>query len=209
MKNKLITIPVQVDDLSKPHRVCVYEHNKECSSTILFVHGNSTCSQVFRYQFEDETLSEKYRLIAFDLPGHGRSDPFHKKESYCLNGYINILESIISTLGITNPVLVGHSLGGHLCVEALFKLPKPKALVVFQTPPINSIETIDKAFTGQSLGIDYKGDLETAEIKHYANLLAVTDSEEIQSWVQSTDPNARFYLGQSVQNMDPYVYERI
>jgi len=39
---------------------------------VLLIHGNSCCRGVFRDQMEGR-LAENHRLIAFDLPGHGRS----------------------------------------------------------------------------------------------------------------------------------------
>src|SRR5579872_1636260 len=39
---------------------------------VVLIHGNSCSSQVFQKQFT--TFGPRYRLIAIDLPGHGKSD---------------------------------------------------------------------------------------------------------------------------------------
>ncbi len=39
---------------------------------VLFIHGNSSCKEVFRSQLTGE-IGARYRCLAIDLPGHGRS----------------------------------------------------------------------------------------------------------------------------------------
>ena len=47
-----------------------YLDTKGSGFPIILVHGNSCSSAVFRKQID--TLKDKYRLIAVDLPGHGK-----------------------------------------------------------------------------------------------------------------------------------------
>ena len=54
-------------------RIAYMEKNPSASETIFFIHGNSGASRSWQGQFES-VLLENYRLIAFDLPGHGNSD---------------------------------------------------------------------------------------------------------------------------------------
>ncbi|HTM94162.1 MAG TPA: alpha/beta hydrolase, partial [Flavisolibacter sp.] len=49
------------------------EKNEEAKSTIFFFHGNSCSSNAWRKQWND-ALFTNYRMIAFDLPSHGKSD---------------------------------------------------------------------------------------------------------------------------------------
>lgn len=187
-----------LDDL----QIRYFDLNSDCSKTVVLVHGNSLCSEVYINQLSDPFLAKNYRQVAFDLAGHGGSMPFPDNKAYSLTGYVNLLCQVIQSLGLTNYVLVGHSLGGHICIEATPKLQDLKGLVIFQTPPINSLKTISGAFTGASNGIDYKGDITTSEARQYAELLCQSKRDIIQSWVSKTDGNARYYLGQSVENGD-------
>lgn len=41
-------------------------------SVVLFIHGNSSCKEIFRNQLESK-LGTAYRMIAMDLSGHGKS----------------------------------------------------------------------------------------------------------------------------------------
>src|SRR6516164_2468281 len=52
-------------------RIAAYE-SPGTGRAILLVHGNSSSSRIWQKQLEGP-LGGKYRLIAIDLPGHGRS----------------------------------------------------------------------------------------------------------------------------------------
>ncbi|TVT20066.1 alpha/beta hydrolase [Amycolatopsis rhizosphaerae] len=56
------------------------------------------------------------RLIAYDLRGHGRSDP-PADDDYGWEAHLGDLDAVIAALGLRNPHLVGHSLGGMIAVR--------------------------------------------------------------------------------------------
>lgn len=53
-----------------------------------------------------------YRVVAADLRGHGHSD---HPGMYGLMHFIADLRALIAHFGLARPILVGHSLGGHVC----------------------------------------------------------------------------------------------
>lgn len=114
---------------------------------VVFVHGNSLCKEVFMQQFNSE-LTQKYRFIAFDLPGHGQSSKASDPEKiYCLDGYAQVLIELMGELHLENPFLVGWSLGGHIVLEALAKGQKCAGVLMTGTPPIEvSYKGFQKGF---------------------------------------------------------------
>jgi pimeloyl-ACP methyl ester carboxylesterase len=52
-----------------------------------------------------------YHVIAMDLRGHGDSD---KPGSYTMTQLVADLRALVDHFGLVRPVLVGHSLGGHI-----------------------------------------------------------------------------------------------
>lgn len=56
-------------------------------------------------------LSESFRVIAPDLPGHGKSS---ENESFSLEGYADIIKGLIDQLNIQKVTMFGHSLGGYI-----------------------------------------------------------------------------------------------
>ncbi len=58
------------------------------------------------------SLSENYRVICPDLPGFGKSPLV--SEHISLEEIAVILEDWMADIGVFNPIVIGHSLGGYL-----------------------------------------------------------------------------------------------
>ncbi len=67
-------------------------------------------------------LASRYSLYAPDLIGYGRSD--HVKSVYHLRDFVDFTRGFIEELGLDSPVLVGHSLGGRVCLEIALRYPE-------------------------------------------------------------------------------------
>ena len=67
------------------------------------------------YRSVREGLSEKYRVIALDWPGHGNSDPDGVPASPWR--YAELLEIFLDQLGIEHAVLLGNSIGGGVAIR--------------------------------------------------------------------------------------------
>jgi pimeloyl-ACP methyl ester carboxylesterase len=107
------------------------ELNSSCPKAILFFNGNSHSRKCFHNQFKDQSFSN-YRLISVDLPGHGDSSPL---EEYSLINFSKIIKAFIAELDLTNFILVGHSLGGHVAIHLLNEI-QPNGIMIFGTPPL-------------------------------------------------------------------------
>lgn len=113
-----------------------YFESAATGQAVVLVHGNSLSGRCFARQLASE-LGQKYRLIAPDLPGHGLSGPAaNPATGYTLPGYAAVVTELIDRLGLQNPVLVGWSLGGHILLEAISRLPGAAGLMLLGTPPI-------------------------------------------------------------------------
>lgn len=110
-----------------------FDNNIDSNDVVIFIHGNSHSHRTFRYQLEDKRF-ENLRILALDLPGHGESS---RSNRYDMSLFVGMLEAFVTTLRLTNFVLVGHSLGGHIATEALSCL-SPKGILIFGTPPLRN-----------------------------------------------------------------------
>ena len=73
--------------LSISHGSIVVEEAGRGELPVLLIHGNSLSREVFRKQLGG-ALSRKYRLVAFDLPGHGdSSDALNASRTYTRPGH--------------------------------------------------------------------------------------------------------------------------
>lgn len=105
--------------------------------TIVMLHPNSGSRLCFVKQMEDKRLTDRYRLIAVDLPGHGDSPPAENPErTYTFPGYVNALKELLKELGIKRFILLGWSLGGSIVIDALDQMEGIAGAVITGTPPI-------------------------------------------------------------------------
>ncbi|MBK7312175.1 MAG: alpha/beta hydrolase [Sphingobacteriaceae bacterium] len=177
-----------------------YFNDLKKHNALVLIHGNSLDSTIFTKQFEG---LKNIPLVAIDLPGHGLSNRANNFESaYCLPGYIDAVKSIIDHLELDNIILAGHSLGGHVAIEAANEMNSVQGMMIFGTPPIGMPPQMDKMFDPNPA----MGNLFSPEIsEENAKLLAkefVYNSKELESkyatMISATDGNARENLGASI-----------
>lgn len=82
---------------------------------VILIHGIGSSLQFWRDVFH--RLSERNRVTAIDLPGHGLSDK-NPDLDYGLDEQTERVLAIIDGLDIQKPTLVGHSMGGGLAAWA-------------------------------------------------------------------------------------------
>ncbi|NMO91643.1 alpha/beta fold hydrolase [Actinomycetospora sp. TBRC 11914] len=75
---------------------------------LLLVHGLGGSWQTWMENIP--TLARRYRVIALDLPGFGRSEPLAPPAT--TDGFVDVIDNLLRELGITEAVVAGHSLGG-------------------------------------------------------------------------------------------------
>lgn len=86
---------------------------------IVFVHGWSQCHLCWSRQVAGE-LAADFRLVAFDLRGHGMSDKPLDAEHYAdARLWAEDLAAVIEQLGLDRPLLVAWSYGGYVVSDYL------------------------------------------------------------------------------------------
>jgi pimeloyl-ACP methyl ester carboxylesterase len=122
--------------LSTSHGTIVVEETGQGNLPVVLIHGNSLSREVFRKQLVG-ALSRKYRLVAFDLPGHGDSgDAQNASRTYTLPGFADAAIEMLAVLGLKEVVVVGWSLGGHIAMEMASRFAGVKGLFICGAPPV-------------------------------------------------------------------------
>jgi pimeloyl-ACP methyl ester carboxylesterase len=86
---------------------------------IVFIHPPILSSANFIYQLHG--LSDQYRTIAFDIRGHGKSEPSTTPLTYAL---INQdLNGLMDHLGIEKALICGYSTGGTIALDFMISYP--------------------------------------------------------------------------------------
>ncbi|AXG80256.1 alpha/beta fold hydrolase [Streptomyces paludis] len=60
-------------------------------------------------------LARRHRVLAVDLPGHGRSE--HTTNAWTFDGAVASIERVLTAYGIPEAIPVGHSLGGMVTLR--------------------------------------------------------------------------------------------
>jgi pimeloyl-ACP methyl ester carboxylesterase len=89
------------------------------------LHTAGADGRQWRHLMNDDAVTRHFRVLAFDLPWHGKSYPPEgfAREEYRLTttGYAEIIRSFCRALELERPVVIGCSIGGrivlHLAIE--------------------------------------------------------------------------------------------
>ena len=145
----------------KRARLQVYEHGAGPQVMVL-VHGYSASARGWR--LTQEALDPaKYRTIAVNNRGAGESDRPADEAAYTVESFAEDLLDAVTTLGLKDFTLVGHSMGGATVTQ--FALDNPslaKGLVLLnstpllgRTPPEGWEEEIRRNFEAGALSIGF------------------------------------------------------
>jgi pimeloyl-ACP methyl ester carboxylesterase len=88
---------------------------------LLCLHTAGADSRQYRHLLNDEAVTARYRVIAFDMPYHGRSNPpdgwWLKKYTLTASDYLAIIRAVWQALELSRPVVLGCSMGGAIVLK--------------------------------------------------------------------------------------------
>jgi pimeloyl-ACP methyl ester carboxylesterase len=179
-----------------------YAQSEGRSRPVIFVHGNSSSSRTWTGLLTGP-FGQRFRCLAFDLPGHGDSAPASNREDYSLPGYARTLTAFAQATGAADAVIVGWSLGGHIALEAAPGLPDVPGYVVFGTPPVASAAQMAEAFLpNPAMNVGFAAVVSPEDARVYAASFTAPGSalplEEFVADILRTDGGARAGLLASV-----------
>lgn len=106
---------VAPDGVAVRYQVC-----GEGEPSLVFIHGWSCDRSVWRHQWD--YFKKEHKVAALDLPGHGKSLGFHRR-AWTMEAYGGDVAAVVRELNLTNVILVGHSMGGAVMIEAAREMP--------------------------------------------------------------------------------------
>ena len=124
----------------RPHRI-YYEEAGE-GIPLLCLHTAGSDGRQYRAVLNDAEIRKHYRVVAFDMPWHGKSSPPQgwQAEDYRLTtgSYTAMIMAVASELGLlsstTRPVVMGCSIGGRIVLNlALEHARELRALIGLQS----------------------------------------------------------------------------
>ena len=104
----------------------------EDGTPIIFIHGN--CSSATFWEETMLRLPDGFRAIALDQRGYGDTEPLLIDATQGLDDMAADVRSLAQTLGIEQYHLVGHSMGGNVCMKLMLAAPDEILSVTLAAP---------------------------------------------------------------------------
>ena len=127
---------LQWDFQGRPHRVYFEEAGNGIPLVCLHTAGSD--GRQYRAVLNDTPITKHFRVIAFDMPWHGKSSPpagWHKDEyKLTTDTYADLIMGVVRELGLEKPVVMGCSIGGRIVLNLALKHPGEfRALIGLQS----------------------------------------------------------------------------
>ncbi len=115
MVGRYLTVSI----LGEPCRI--YTEEAGSGIPLVCLHTAGADSRQFRHLLCDAAVTSRFRVIAFDLPWHGKSYPpaGWQKSEYKLTTerYVESIRAFCAAMGLERPVVMGCSIGGRIVLQ--------------------------------------------------------------------------------------------
>jgi pimeloyl-ACP methyl ester carboxylesterase len=114
----------------------VYFEETGAGVPLLLQHTAGADGRQWRHLLEDEEIASRFRLIAYDLPYHGKSLPpvgpawWASEYRLTKDFLMKVPVTLSRELGLERPAFMGSSIGGHLAVDLALHYPDEFRAVV-------------------------------------------------------------------------------
>jgi len=110
-----------------------YETHGE-GPALLLSHGYLASAQMWRGQVD--AFSKNYKLVLWDMRGHGRSDYPEDQAQYSEDATVDDMAAILDAIGAQSAIVGGLSLGGYMSLAFQRKYSeRTRALLIVDTGP--------------------------------------------------------------------------
>ena len=143
----------------RDHRIYVEEAG--AGVPLVCLHTAGSDGRQYRHLMTDPAITDHYRVIVFDLPWHGKSNPpvGWENEIYELttDGYKRMIRAFCSAMELDDPVVMGCSMGGRVVLHlALDHADEFRAVI--------ALEGADRLFPYYDLSWLHRTDVHGGEV---------------------------------------------
>ena len=114
-----------------PWRLHLRDTGPRDAPAILFIHGFG--SSLHTWEEWASALESRYRIVRFDLPGNGLSDP-DPEGDYSDERSHKLIVALMDSLGLVQVGIAGHSIGGRLAWTFAARHPQRVDRLVLVAP---------------------------------------------------------------------------
>jgi pimeloyl-ACP methyl ester carboxylesterase len=136
-----MTSPMRVPVPAGPVRLSALDYGNVGAPPMLLVHGHADLA--WSMDSIAQAFCDQFRVVSMDLRGHGESD---HPGAYSILHMVADLRATLAHFAMERPVLVAHSLGGHVAAQFAGLYPDALDLLVLVEglgPPAKMTTTTD------------------------------------------------------------------
>ncbi|UCD93445.1 MAG: alpha/beta hydrolase [Candidatus Zixiibacteriota bacterium] len=169
---------------------------------LVFVH--CWCCDRTYWEAQVDEFADRYKVVTIDLAGHGSSGL--NRDEWTMEAYGEDVAAVVKGLKLEEVILIGHSMGGRVIVEAARRLPgKVAALVGVDTYQSLTAEYGQEAIDGflQPFRDDFKSYTE----EYVQHIFAPEADSSLIEWVSEDMAQAPAEIGiESMESILKYDY---
>lgn len=189
------TTPVSGTAKSQDGTEIRYEVMGSGEPSLLFVHCWCCDSTYWREQIP--VFSQKYRVIAVDLAGHGKSAL--TRQNYTIENYARDVEAVASQLNLKNVILLGHSMGGPVSVFAAALMPE-RVIAVVGVDTLGNVEEKPTKEQAEGFLTMFRADFKKSTENFIRSMMFYPDANsELVNWIATDMASAPPEVG--IQSM--------
>lgn len=148
---------------------------------LVFVHG-WCCNRSF-WKNQLDVFAKDHQVVSFDLPGCGTSGSDRKQWS--IRGLAGDVQAVVESCGLAKVVLIGHSLGGPVALEAAGLLPGRVVAVI----AIDTLQDVDFVYPPEAveqMAARFENDFTGTMTQAVRAQFSETADPALVEWVLST-----------------------
>jgi pimeloyl-ACP methyl ester carboxylesterase len=193
---------VETGSVTAPDGVrIVYDVRSKGDTTLLFVHCFS-CDRTF-WRDQADAFADRYRVVTLDLAGHGESGKGRK--TWTILGLAGDVRLVADKLKLKRIILVGHSMGGPVSLEAARLMPG-RVIGVIAVDTMHDAELRIAPEMAQSIAGKLKADFPGTMAGFIGSMFGKTADPAVREWVekraQAADPAVAVALMLDFPNLD-------
>ncbi|MBQ3552538.1 MAG: alpha/beta hydrolase [Clostridia bacterium] len=175
---------------------------------IILIHSIGQSMYTWRKLFP--LLSENYRVIAFDLPGHGyssRVDGFN----YSIPVMADIIKRLMDALKLQSAHLVGFGFGALYALDVTRQFPKRVGKLILMSPGgltsdiPSKLHMLDNAIFGRLVSLTYGvRTIESLLQSCFFDLTHLTPDVVSEYYKTLADPESRYAIYKTCRNFDDH-----
>jgi pimeloyl-ACP methyl ester carboxylesterase len=166
-----------------------YDVQGEGQPVLVFVHGWSCSKEYWKQQVAHFT--KKHKVVTIDLAGHGQSSKSRK--DYTVEAFGKDVAAVAEKLNLNRIILVGHSIGGLVAVEAARQMPGRVVCLV----GADEFHDIEKGFS--------KEDVKGVVAKIEPDFVKETQSFVRDMFPPGADPELVEWVADRMSSADPEI----